>query len=89
MQYYQATNPGKGFITHEDNERSHIAGYPGEIWSTESNTEWATRVGAVSKTKEEAQAIVDAITATAQANWDSLPEEQKANSQRPVNIVLE
>ena len=60
MQYYQATNTGKGFITHEDNERSHIAGYPGEIWSTENNTEWATRVGAISKTKEEAQAIVNA-----------------------------
>jgi hypothetical protein len=60
MQYYQAENAGKGFITHEDSERSHIAGYPGDIWATESNTEWATRVGAVSKTKEEAQAIVDA-----------------------------
>jgi len=60
MQYYQATNTGKGFITHEDNERSHIAGYPGEIWATENNTEWASRVGAISKIKEEAQAIIDA-----------------------------
>ena len=60
MQYYQATNTGKGFITYEDSERSYIGGYPGEIWTTENNAEWATRVSATSKTKEEAQAIVNA-----------------------------
>jgi len=59
MHYYQATNTGVGFITHEDNETSHVAGYPADIWVTE-NTTWATRVGAVEKTKEEAQALVDA-----------------------------
>lgn len=58
MKYYQAENYGKGFITHEDNELAHIAGYPGNIWVT-TNTAWATRVGAVEKTKAEAQAIVD------------------------------
>jgi hypothetical protein len=59
MAYYQATNTGIGFITHEDNETSHISGYPGDIWVTE-NTTWASRIGAVEKTKEEAQALVDA-----------------------------
>ena len=59
MKYYQAENYGKGFITHTDNELAHIAGYPGNIWVT-TNTAWAARVGAVEKTKEEAQAIVDA-----------------------------
>jgi len=58
FKYYQAENYGKGFITHEDSERSPISGYPGNIWVTE-NFEWAERVGAVEKTKEEAQAIVD------------------------------
>ena len=58
MEYYQAVNTGKGFITHEENEFAHIAGYPGDIWVTE-NTTWASRVGATSKTKPEAQAIVD------------------------------
>jgi hypothetical protein len=62
MHYYQATNTGVGFITHEDNETSHVSGYPAEIWVTE-NTTWATRVGAVEKTKEEAQALVDASIA--------------------------
>lgn len=58
MAYYHATNTGKGFITHEENESSHIAGYPGDVWITE-NTAWATRVSAVEKTKEQAQALVD------------------------------
>lgn len=56
--YYQIENYGHGFITHEENEQAHIAGYPGNIWVTE-NTTWAQRVGAVEKTKEEAQLIVD------------------------------
>jgi hypothetical protein len=59
MAYYQATNTGKGFITHEENEVAHVAGYPGDVWITENST-WVTRVGAVSKTKVEAQALVDA-----------------------------
>jgi|TARA_R110002051_G_scaffold293122_1_gene358088 hypothetical protein len=59
MAYYEATNTGKGFITHADNESAHVAGYPGDIWGT-TNTTWAARVGATSKTKSQAQAIVDA-----------------------------
>jgi hypothetical protein len=59
MAYYQAENTGLGFITHEDNETAHVAGYPGYIWVTD-NTAWAERVGAVEKTLAEAQALVDA-----------------------------
>jgi len=62
MVYYQATNTGKGFITHKENEVAHVAGYPGDVWVTENST-WASRVGAVSKTKVEAQALVDAAIA--------------------------
>lgn len=62
MAYYHAVNTGKGFITHAENESAHISGHPGNIWVTE-NSVWAARVGAVSKTKEEAQALVDASLA--------------------------
>lgn len=62
IKYYHATNTGKGFITHNDNEANHIAGHPGDVWTTE-NTTWATRVEATEKTKEEAQALVDASLA--------------------------
>ena len=56
--YYQTENYGKGFITHADNELGQVSGYPGNIWVTE-NTAWAVRVGAVEKTKMEAQTIVN------------------------------
>ncbi len=59
LKYYTATNTGKGFITTEENRQSHIAGHPGDIWTTE-NTAWATRVGATEKTFVEAQALVSA-----------------------------
>ena len=59
MAYYQVENTGLGFITHEDNEIAHIAGFPANIWVTDNAT-WAERVNAVEKTKEEAQALVDA-----------------------------
>jgi hypothetical protein len=58
MAYYQITNTGKGFITHQENESAHVAGYPGEVWITE-NTAWANRVGAIQKTKSEAQTLVN------------------------------
>jgi hypothetical protein len=70
MLYFQIQDPGiKDWITHADNEYSHISGYPGSIWVTELNQAWGDRVGANSLTYEEAQAIVDEQIAIAQANW--------------------
>jgi glucan biosynthesis protein len=76
--YYQIENYGHGFITHEDMEITHIAGYPGDIWVT-TNTQWAQRVGAIELTKEQAQDIVNAAIA---ATW--IP----PNSTEPPQIVL-
>lgn len=59
LKYYHATNTGKGFITHAENEANHIAGHPGEVWTTE-NTTWPSRVGATEKTFAEAQTLVSA-----------------------------
>jgi len=77
--YYQVENYGHGFITHQENETAHIAGYPGNIWVTE-NTAWAQRVNAVEKTKEEAQAIVDAAVAASPYT--------PPNDTTPVPIIL-
>ncbi len=83
MPYYHIVNPGvKGWISHEDNELAHVAGYPGDVWVTD-NTAWAARVGATEKTKEEAQALVDAVINEAIANWDSGSEQPQ-----PQPIVL-
>jgi hypothetical protein len=79
LKYYQIENWGEGFITHEDMELAHIAGYPGDIWIT-TNIQWAERVGAVEKTKEEAQLIVDTAVSS---SWQP-PQEQE----QPPIIVL-
>lgn len=70
MLYFQIEDPGvKDWITHADNEYSHISGYPGNIWVTELNQAWADRVGAISLTYQQAQDIVDSIILEAQTNW--------------------
>ena len=59
MPYYYVQHTGKkGFVTHTDNETSHVSNYPGDVWIT-SGSSWAGRVGAEEKTKAEAQALVD------------------------------
>jgi hypothetical protein len=83
MPYYHIVSPGtKGFVTHQDNELAHVSNYPGDVWVTE-NTTWAARVGATEKTKEEAQALVDAVINEAIANWDS-----ESGQPEPQPIVL-
>lgn len=70
MNYYQIDNPGTAnWITHEDNERAQISQYGPNIWVTE-NTEWASRVGAVQLTKEQAQDICNKFIDEAKAQWD-------------------
>lgn len=81
MTYYHAVNTGKGFITHEDNELAHVAGHPGDVWVTD-NSAWAARVGATEKTKEEAQALVDAAIA-----GDVYPERHEKAGEQVVHIL--
>lgn len=69
MKYVQATNTGKGFITHEDRELGHVSGHAGDIYAVGDNhTAWIARVNATEKTLAEAESIVlDAF----QSGWDS------------------
>jgi len=94
--YCVAENWGKGFITHDDSSKLQISGFPGNVWQIPANNQdanlWVNKVAGSFKTKAEAQAIVDAIIALAQAEWDALSDEQKQsqmNRQRPTAIVLE
>ena len=87
---------GKGFITHSDSSKYQVSGFPGNVWQIPANNQdanlWVNKVAGSFKTKAEAQAIVDAIIALAQAEWDALSDEQKQsqmNRQRPTAIVLE
>ena len=92
--YGVASNYGKDFFTAEDRQNFFLRGYPGDVWvigATEKGALWLAERG-VEKTQAEAQAIVDAEVATAQAAWDALPDAQKQapiGIQRPTAIVLE
>ena len=89
MKYFVAENTGKGFITHEDNQLSHISGYPGNVWYTgDIQTSWAARVGAVEKTKEEAQALVDAAIAGQTYPENELGEPQNPNAGQQIVVTL-
>jgi hypothetical protein len=94
--YCVAENWGVGFITNDDSSKFQISGFPGNLWQIPANNQdanlWVNKVAGVWKTKEEAQTIVDAIVAQAQAAWDALPEDQKQEpfrNRRPTAIVLE
>ena len=94
--YCVAENWGKGFITHSDSSKYQVSGFPGNVWQIPANNQdanlWVNKVAGSFKTKAEAQAIVDAEVALAQAAWDALTDEQKQNPigrQRPTAIVLE
>jgi tellurite resistance protein len=90
--YIVAENWGKGFIEHSESAKFTISGFPGNVWQVPAHNKdanlWIAKVLGTVKTKDEAQAIVDAGVQVAQATYDALPAEEKATRQRPDNIVL-
>ena len=90
--YGTATNTGKGFFTHQDRLDFHLSGYPANVWvvgNNEKGAVWLASKNGITKTKAEAQAIVDAEITAAQTEWDALTDEQKTMSPgRPGNITL-
>jgi hypothetical protein len=91
--YGVATNTGKGFITANDRQKFFIRGYPANVWMVGNNVDgamWLAEKNGVEKTKEEAQALIDAEVQAAQAAWDALSDEEKAapNNIRPGDVTL-
>jgi hypothetical protein len=90
--YGTATNTGKDFFTYQDRLDFFLSGHPGNIWvvgNNEKGAVWLASKNGITKTKEEAQAIVDAEITAAQTEWDALTDEQKIMSLgRPTNITL-
>ena len=68
-QYLVAENWGKGFIEINDSIKFTISGFPGDVWRVPVHDKhanlWINKVLGVIKTKNEAQAIVDALVETA------------------------
>ena len=90
--YWVVENSGKGFITHVDSRKFWIGGYPGNVWVCDDipeSRDWGARNSATSKTKAEAQTIVNTEVTNQQNAWDALSDEAKAlTSGRPDNITL-
>jgi len=89
--YCVATNWGKDFFTARERMNFHLSGHHGDVWVVGDNlygAKWIKKVNGVSKTKDEAQAIVDAEVLKAQQAYDALTDEEKLTHQRPTNITL-
>jgi len=95
--YCTATNTGKGFITHSEQENEaplNAIGYPGNVWCVEDNATgqaWVSKVSGVSKTKSEAQAIVNTEVESLQSAWDALEDDdfrKEPPKTRPASITL-
>ena len=98
-QYCVAENWGKGFINHDESHRITFKGYPGNVWQVPAYNKhanlWIAKVAGVVKTRDEAQAIVDAEVTAAQNAWDANNVEGETAEQkeerigsRPADITL-
>ena len=91
-QYLTATNWGKGFITVDDSSGFGPTSFPGNVWRVPANhrkaNAWIKEVLGEPKTKDEAQALVDAQVVSAQAAYDALSDEDKNLQTRPVKYNL-
>ena len=89
--YCTATNWGKNFFTHEERALFYLRGHAGDVWVVGDNhhgDDWTAKVEGVSKTKEEAQAIVDGKIAEAQVAYDALSDLEKSLRPRPNTYIL-
>ena len=89
--YGTATNTGKDFFTHQDRQDFFLSGNLGNVWvvgNNEKGAVWLASKNGITKTKSEAQTIVDAEITKAQTEWDTLTDEEKIKSTRPINITL-
>ena len=99
-QYCVAENWGKGFIDHDESFRITFKGLPANVWQVPAYNKhanlWIAKVAGVVKTKDEAQALVDAEVQAAQAAWDAIPADDPRKQEgtpeyqeRPADITLE
>ena len=90
--YSVMTNTGKGFITLEDSRAFWRQGYPANVWvatDVRESRHWVARHNGISKTKDQAQALVTTAVEAEQATWDNLSDEAKAASDgRPSDVTI-
>ena len=89
--YCTATNTGRGFFTAIDRRNFFLRGFSADVWGVGNNEKgalWIADKNGVTKTKAEAQALVDADVAASQAVHDALPAEEQSRLGRPGPITL-
>jgi len=94
--YGITTNTGKDFFTRQNRLDFFLESHIGDVWvvgNNEKGAVWLASKNGITKTKAEAQAIVDAEITAAQAAWDALEfesseERSLANGSRPVPTTL-
>ena len=89
--YCVKENWGKSLFTHEERKQMYLAGHPGNVWVVDDNIfgdNWISKVVGTTKTKSEAQAIVDGEIEDAQDFYDAQSSEYKALNSRPVKYNL-
>ena len=89
--YCTATSTGKGFFTHQDRNDFYLSGHTGDVYVVGDNAKgsaWVSKISGTSKTKAEAQAIVDGVIETEQAAFDASPPEEQVYRTRPEKYTL-
>ena len=90
--YSVMTYTGKGFITHEDSRAFWRQSFPANVWvatDCRESRHWVARNNGVSKTKDQAQALVTEVVEAEQAAWDDLSDEAKAaTAGRPGAVTI-
>jgi len=87
--YSVMTNTGKGFITHEDSRAFWRAGYPANVWvatDIRESRHWVARHNGVSKTKDQAQALVTAEVDAAKTAWDDDNVEGESSAEKILRL---
>ena len=90
--YCTAENTGKGFFTIQDRHNFFLRGYSSDVWVVSNNEKaavWVAERNGVTKTKAEAQALVNTNLAADQAAWDGLSDDEKIrHPARPGPVTL-
>ena len=87
--YSGMTNTGKGFITHEDSRSFWLQGFPANVWvatDVRESRHWVARHNGVSKTKDQAQALVTAEINAAKTAWDDNNVEGESSAEKIIRI---
>ena len=87
--YCVKANWGKNFFTHEERKQMYLSGHPGNVWVVDDNIfgdNWISKVVGTTKTKVEAQAILDGVIEDAQDVWDADNADGESSAEKIIRL---